>query len=36
MIISYSDKLKNDELNKNLIKQLEKVYQAQIEIFMKI
>jgi len=36
MIISYSNKLKSDELNINLIKQLEKLYQAQIKIFMKI
>ena len=36
MIVSYSDKLKVDELNKNLIKRLEKLYQAQIKIYMKI
>jgi len=36
MVSSFSNKLKNNELNKNLIKQLQKLYEAQIKLYMKI
>jgi len=36
MIISYANKLKNNTLNTNLIKKLEKLYEAQIKLYMKI
>jgi len=36
MVVSYSNKLKNNTLNTNLIKILEKMYEAQIKIYMKI
>jgi hypothetical protein len=36
MIINYSNKLKIDVLNKNLIEELKKLYQSQIKIYMKI
>jgi len=36
LIINYANKLKQDTLNQNLIKELEKLYQAQIKIYMKI
>jgi len=36
MVIGYANKMKNDKLNTNLVKELEKIYQAQIKIYMKI
>jgi len=36
MILSYSNKLKSDELDKNLKNELERIYQSQIKIYMKI
>jgi len=36
MIISYANKIKDDKLNVNLLKELERLYQAQIKIYMKI
>jgi len=36
MIVSYTNKIKEDKLNTNLIKELERIYQAQIKIYMKI
>jgi peptidyl-prolyl cis-trans isomerase D len=36
MVVNYANKLKNDTLNTNLMKELERLYQAQIKIYMKI
>jgi len=36
MIISYANKIKNDKLNTNLMKQLQKLYEAQIKVYVKI
>jgi len=36
MVVSYSNKIKNNTLNINLIKILEKLYESQIKIYMKI
>jgi len=36
IIENYANKLKQDTLNQNLIKELERLYQAQIKIYMKI
>ena len=36
MITSYSDKLKEDRLNNNLIQKLQKLYEAQIKVYVKI
>jgi peptidyl-prolyl cis-trans isomerase D len=36
MMKSYADKLKTDELNKNLLKKLKTIYQAHTKIYIKI
>ena len=36
LIIMLSDKLKDNQLNKNLVKQLEKIYESDIKIYIKL
>ena len=36
IVVVSANKLKIEQLNKNLIKELERIYQSQIKIFMKI